>query len=394
MMKNKIELNNNITNRKIKVIDLFSGVGGLTFGFYYSIYRNSFVKNDNFEILFANDYDQQASSAFTTNYPDIKMFNNSIEDITLDFLIKHEINYADTDLIIGGPPCQSYSFIGKRENDTRSKMYSEYKRMLTIIKPKMFIFENVLGILSFKLPDNSKIINHIIDEFNEIGYSVSMQVLNSLDYGVPQNRLRVFIVGIRSDTKIEWKFPLPVKERKLTLLDAISDLPQIGQNQSGENYISKPMTSYQSLMRKKSKSISEHYCGVYGDRITSIINNLGPGEAHDDINKKVDQGILPKDLYLTSGYHNSYGRLLWDKPSGTITNNFSTPSAIRCIHPNQNRALTIREAARIQSFPDWFEFFGSKTSKKTQVGNAVPPLLAICLAKQIEIAFRGNLNGE
>lgn len=388
-----VKFNQNITSAKIKVIDLFSGVGGLTFGFCYSLRRNRFIKNNNFEIIFANDYDKNASTAFSLNYPNIKMFNTSIEDITLDYLKLNQIDYLDTDLVIGGPPCQSYSYIGKRENDTRSKMYSEYKRMLAIIKPKMFIFENVLGILSFKLPDKSKIIDSIISEFNDIGYSISMKVLNSLDYGVPQNRLRVFIVGVRNDTGIKWEFP-PTGNKKVILFDAISDLPPVGQNESSDSYLSKPITSYQSLMRSQCNLLTEHYCGLYGDRITSIINNLGPGEAHGDINRKVEQGKLPKDLYLTSGYHNSYGRLLWDKPCGTITNNFSTPSAIRCIHPDQNRALTVREAARIQSFPDWFLFYGNKTNKKTQVGNAVPPLLSISLANQIEIAFRGAKNGE
>ena len=380
--------------KKIKVIDLFSGVGGLTFGFYYGLHRNKFIKKNSFEILFANDYDKAASTAFSLNFPDIKMFNCSIEEITNEFLSAEKVDFSETDLVIGGPPCQSYSFVGKRENDTRSQMYSEYKRMLTIIKPKMFIFENVLGILSFKLEDGTKIISKIIGEFDQIGYSVSMKVLNALDFGVPQNRLRVFIVGTRKDTRLKWEFPLPLKEKKLTLSEAISDLPQLNQNQEETNYLFEPNSKFQRLMRKNSKTISEHFCGFYGERITSIIENLGPGEAHDDINRKVELGILPQELYLTSGYHNSYGRLLWDKPSGTITNNFSTPSAIRCIHPVQNRALTIREASRIQSFPDWFKFYGSKTNKQTQVGNAVPPLLAMRLAEQIEKIFRGELDGK
>lgn len=379
---------------KIKVIDLFSGVGGLTYGFYYGIYRNRFVRNDNFEILFANDVDHDAATAFQYNYPNIKFFNNSIEEITENFLESNGVDFRQTDLVIGGPPCQSYSTVGRRKNDDRAKMYHEYKRLLIIIKPKMFIFENVLGILSFKLPDQSKIIDSIINEFNSIGYKVEMKVLNSVDYGVPQNRQRVFIVGIRNDTDIVWNFPLPIAGRRLTLFDAISDLPVIDQNQSADSYQIEPLTDYQRLMRVDSKLINDHYCGRYGERITSIIRNVLPGESHSDINLKVQNGILPTELYLSSGYRNSYGRLVWNKPSGTITNNFSTPSSIRCIHPVQNRALTIREAARIQSFPDWFSFYGTKLSKRMQVGNAVPPLLSIHLAQQIENVFRGNLNGE
>ena len=142
-------------------------------------------------------------------------------------------------------------------------------------------------------------------------------------------------------------------------------------------------------MRDGSKKITCHFCGEYGDKIRTVIKNVKQGEGKDDFNRLVDQGAIDKKYKLTSGYPNTYGRLIESQPSTTITNNLATPSGLRCIHYAQDRALTPREGARIQSFPDWFSFEGDKVHLTTQIGNAVPPLLAIELAKQIDRALRG-----
>lgn len=381
-------------DRKIRVVDLFSGVGGLTFGFYYKILNQSFVKNVDFEIVFANDFSEPAAKAFELNYPDIKMLNVSIEDIDSAFLDSQRIDYSNIDVIIGGPPCQSYSTIGKRKDDDRAKLYVEYMRLLDLIKPKMFIFENVLGILSFKDENGNKVIDIISKKFSELGYNISIQTLNAKDYGVPENRVRVFLVGVKNDRNITWMFPKPFDTNPITLQQAIGDLPKLKPNKPALRYKCSPMNDFQVLLRNGSKEISEHfYCG-YGRRITRIISSLGYGQSHDDINKKVENGELPASLFLTSGYNNSYGRLVWEKPCATITNNFGTPSSNRCIHPVENRALTIREAARVQSFPDFFAYFGNLTEKRKQIGNAVPPLLSIELAKCVFKALRGNYDGK
>jgi len=317
-----------------------------------------------------------------------------IASITTKKLEEQNIQYSDVDLVIGGPPCQSYSTVGKRQYDQRATMYEEYIRLLGILKPKMFIFENVLGILSFKLEDGTNIIDEIIKQFDNIGYSVQRKILNAKDYSIPQNRKRVFLVGIRKDFGLIWKFPDSNTETFLTVSDAISDLPVIKSNESINKYSAEPITQYQRLLRSNQNELTDHFCGIYGERITQIIANLDDGESKVDINRKVLEGMLPNNLLLTSGYNNSYGRLWWDMPSSTITNNFATPSAIRCIHPHQNRALTIREAARIQSFPDWFVFVGSKADKCSQVGNAVPPLLAIALANQVIATLTEDNNGK
>lgn len=376
--------------KKIRVVDLFSGVGGLTFGFTHRIENNRFEEDDCFDIVFANDFSKSASTAFSLNYPHVKMLNESIENIDDEFLKSNGIDYSSIDIVIGGPPCQSYSTIGKRKDDDRAKMYKEYFRLLELIKPKMFVFENVIGILSFKDDKGNKVIDTIKDGFNRIGYNIELKVLNAKDYGVPQNRMRVFIVGVKKGSGLIWEFPDSDSSHVVTVEQAIGDLPPVKCGEETNDYSMNPINGYQSLIRNESSILTEHFGKKHGERICRIIEQLGPGEKHDDINKKVADGLIPNDLFLTSGYNNSYARLWADRPSATITNNFGTPSANRCIHPTQNRALTIREAARLQSFPDTFVFYGTITQKSRQIGNAVPPILSIKLANMVKKTLTGN----
>lgn len=385
----------------MNIVDLFSGAGGLTFGFCYKIKKNRFVRNRQNTILFANEYADQAALAFHANFPNIPLIHDDIANITIDTIINMNIDIANIDLVIGGPPCQSYSTVGKRQYDKRAKMYKEYIRLLGILQPKMFIFENVTGLLSMKNDNNEPVLNDIKSMFADIlgngqlSYMIKQEVLNAKNYGVPQSRDRVFIVGIRNDLDNGcWSFPKPhYGEKKgmlpyLTVKDAISDLPPINEGETSEAYILPPQNSYQTLMRNNSLDLDDHFIGTYGDKIRTVIEHVIQGEGKNYINNLVDTGVLDKKYYLTSGYNNTYGRLWWDRPSTTLTNSFGTPSALRCIHPLQNRALSTREGARLQSFPDWFKFFGNKYEKNSQVGNAVPPLLAIELAKEVKKCFK------
>ncbi len=407
----------------MRIVDLFSGAGGLTFGFYYRIKKNTFVRNRKNSFIFANEFDSHAAKAFSCNFPDIKMLAQDIKSLD-ETAIRNMIGTEPVDLIIGGPPCQSFSTVGQRVYDEKAMMYEEYFRILSIVRPKMFLFENVKGILSmketfYKTDKNGNILytvtknketgrerkkpivdhygRNVIDIIEEkfanisdgFGYNIVKETLNAVDFGVPESRERVFIVGIRKDLNIKWEFPSPKNEKKLTIKEAISDLPTVAENQTVTNYIHQPHNTYQELMRHNSTSITCHFCGEYGDKIRTVIKNVKQGEGKNDFNKLVEEGKVDKKYKLTSGYANTYGRLLEDQPCTTITNNMTTPSALRCIHYSQNRALTPREGARIQSFPDWFKFVGSKDNITTQIGNAVPPLLAMVLAKQIESALKG-----
>lgn len=373
----------------MRIVDLFSGAGGLTFGFYYNLVNGEFVRNANCNIVFANEFDKAAAAAFRINFPDVNMIERNIKDLHEDE-VRELIGEDEIDLIIGGPPCQSFSTIGKRIYDDKARLYNEYYRLLSVVRPRVFLFENVKGMLSMKDENGSLVINDIENKFRNInenlGYTIQYRVLNAVKFGVPQYRERVFIVGIRNDLNFEWAFPNELEDVPyITLEEAISDLPIIGPGEEANNYIQQEVTNdYQRLMRGNNRSLTFHFSAVYGDKIQTVINHVIPGEGRNYINHLVDQGILEEQYRLTSGYHNTYGRLYPNQPCTTITKNLSTPSGLRCIHYNQNRALTPREGARIQSFPDWFQFYGIRSEVKTQIGNAVPPLLAIKLAEQIE----------
>lgn len=400
--------------RKLKIIDLFSGAGGLTFGFNYKLTNDGFILRNEYEHIFANEYDSNAVKAFRFNYPDSNMIEGDIRDITDDILTDY-IGTSDVDVIIGGPPCQSFSTVGQRKYDDRAKLSNEYLRILDKVKPKMFLFENVKGILSmkeifYKTDENGdilyeEIVSHrgdnefirkepIIEsygelvieklkkEFDKMGYTIYVKTLCAADFGVPQIRERVFIIGVRKDLNLVWEFPKGGKEW-LSIEDAISDLPLVGEGEIKSEYDKEPTTSYQAIMRNGCDTITEHYCGVYGDKIRTVIQNVKEGQGKNDFNALVDAGLIDPKYRLTSGFANTYGRLKRNEPSTTITNNLATPSGLRCIHYQQNRALTPREGARIQSFPDWYRFSGSRTDVARQVGNAVPPILAIAFADKI-----------
>ena len=406
----------------INVVDLFSGAGGMTLGFKYIIKNNTFKKSDVFDILFANEFDKDAASTFRNNFPAINMVEKDIKNLTEEEIHRY-LNGKNVDLIIGGPPCQSFSTVGKRVYDDKAKMYQEYLRLLKIIRPKMFLFENVRGILSMKETfykiDNEgnilydeivsktgrkskkpqidyygdKILDKIEKEFknidNDFGYKIKYQVLKASDFGVPQNRERVFIVGVRNDINKEWTFPTPLNNDILSIKEAIDDLPELKSGQSINKYNKEPDNYYQKLMRKKSNVLTQHIAADYGEKIRTVIKNVPQGEGKNYFNKLVEEGKIDKKYYLTSGYANTYSRLIETEPSTTITNNLITPSALRCIHYRDDRALSPREGARIQSFPDWFDFSGNMGKVAMQIGNAVPPLLAMAMAEQIKNFLEG-----
>ena len=377
----------------MRIVDLFSGAGGLTFGFYYHLADGEFVQNDNCEIVFANEYDKQASSAFRSNFPNVNMICKDIKDLS-EAEMTALVGGVEVDLIIGAPPCQSYSTIGKRKYDDNAKLYNEYIRVLSIIKPRMFLFENVKGMLSMRNEEGELIIKELSRRFaginNDLGYHVQYEVLDAVRYGVPQYRERVFIVGTRKGIRLDWGFPAGKYGEGIpyaTVRDAISDLPMVNPGENVNLYTRPATNAYQKLMRGKNKHLSCHVAGIHGEKIQTVIEHSISGEGRDYINNLVDAGILEEKYRLTSGYKNTYGRLVADQPCTTITNNMSKPSCLRCIHYEYQRALTPREGARIQSFPDWFGFFGNKENITAQIGNAVPPLLALELAKSIERLF-------
>lgn len=350
--------------KKYNIIDLFAGVGGLSYGF---------SKIEDFNIIAANEIEKDISIAYTLNHPNVKMLNCDIADLTEERIFE-AIGDAKIDLIVGGPPCQSYSTLGKRQMDDRANLFMQYKRILSIIRPKAFVFENVVGILSM---DKGKLFKNIQAQFAELGYELKYQVLDAVDFGVPQHRERVILVGYLGKNPFE--FPLPTHGEGLrpyvTLREAIGDLPVLQSGESKFEYQNEITNEFLQFVRASGCNLTEHTAPKNGEHLIRIMQALKDGQCKDD---------LPEDIRPKSGYGNTYAKLWWDRPSTTITRNFACPSSSRCIHPRDSRAMSIREGARLQSFPDDYQFYGSDGMKRLEIGNAVPPLLSMAIANKVK----------
>lgn len=354
--------------KRYNVIDLFAGVGGLSYGFH---------SMPEFNIILANEIKKDISTAYSLNYPEVAMLNCDICDLTSDVLMS-ALGRQRVDLIIGGPPCQSYSTLGKRTLDKRAGLFLEYKRILNLFQPKAFVFENVSGILSI---DKGRLFKTIQKEFGELGYILKYKVLDAADYGVPQHRERVFLVGFKNQNLFE--YPLPTHggnglKHYVTLKDAIGDLPVIESGESSDTYISDATNDFLRFVRDNGDILTEHKSPNNGEHLIRIMKALKDGQTKKD---------LPEEIRPKSGYGNTYAKLWWERPSTTITRNFACPSSSRCIHPRDSRAMSIREGARLQGFPDSYKFYGSDSMKRLEIGNAVPPLLSCAIAKQMILTF-------
>ncbi len=352
------------------VVDLFSGVGGLSYGF---------SKMPEFNILAANEIEKDISIAYTLNHPNVAMLNCDINQLTEE-KFQEILKGKRVDLIVGGPPCQSYSTLGKRQMDERANLFMQYKRILTILNPKAFVFENVSGILSM---DKGRLFERIKSEFESLGYQLKYKLLDAVDYGVPQHRERVILVGFKGENKFEYPQPTHGEGLKpyITLEEAIGDLPSIKSGQTNNTFDSSFSNDFLNFVRKSDETMTEHSAPNNGEHLIKIMEALKDGQSKDE---------LPEDIRPKSGYGNTYAKLWWKKPSTTITRNFACPSSSRCIHPRDSRAMSIREGARLQSFPDDYKFYGSDGMKRLEIGNAVPPLLSKVIAEQMLKALENS----
>lgn len=260
--------------------------------------------------------------------------------------------------------------------DDRANLFMQYKRILEIVQPKAFVFENVVGILSM---DKGKLFENVKREFETIGYDLKCDILDAANYGVPQHRERVILVGFKG--KNNYIYPTETHGNKenllpfVTLKDSIGDLPELKSGEKSTKYLYNPNNDFLNFVRKNNTTkLTEHEAPKCGEHLIKIMQTLKDGESKND---------LPEAIRPKSGYGNTYAKLWWDSPSTTITRNFACPSSSRCIHPRDSRAMSIREGARLQSFPDDYKFFGSNESKRLEIGNAVPPLLSIQIANQL-----------
>ncbi|MEL4454846.1 DNA cytosine methyltransferase [Lutimonas vermicola] len=394
-------------SKKLTFIDLFAGCGGLSEGFY----------KQGFKSLTHVEYDHYACESLRIrmkNYgyaeDEISVLENDITDDDIIVKIENEIKNRNVDLLIGGPPCQSFSSLGRAKDDNgmqddpRNYLFESYEKILNHFKPKIFVFENVTGLLSAKL-GKEKTVNVILKrlgkEYNLIKDPAKM-VLNSCDYGVPQIRKRVILIGVKKGIKIKPEQiyegiikthfnPLSVekervnKQKYVTVKEAISDLPAMKPGE-GKKIIKHKVESwndYLSKVRSKDDEVLlDHVARTHNekDRKRYLAMSKNKWTFKELLEKKPSLNHIKQRVF-----NNSYVVQFWDKPARTIIAHLYKDGN-QFIHPDhkQERTITPREAARLQSFPDDFVFEGSRTQQYKQIGNAVPPLMAEAIAKSIK----------
>lgn len=367
------------------ILDLFSGTGGFSYGF------TSYSKE--FKVVGAIDILKWAALTTKANHKEAFVVNDDIRNIRpSDIEKKLPKNNPKIDVIIGGPPCQGFSsirpFRSSENDDPRNSLFEQYALFVNYFRPKVFVMENVVGLVTY---NNGKTLEVIQECFEDMGYETDWKILNAANFGVPQKRERFILIGVQKGYSI--KFPeatnsfagktIGYKDKSrmvlateelppaLTVMDAIGDLPSLNSGEHSDVYTKDPINDYQRQRRNNLDILTLHKATQHPPKMLEIIKHAG-----DNIN------CIPKHL-ITSGFSTCYSRLRAEEPSSTITVKFVNPASNKCIHPFQDRALTPREGARLQSFDDDYIFCGSRVQIVTQIGNAVPPLLGQAIAKSV-----------
>lgn len=365
------------------VVDLFCGVGGFSTGF---------EATGQFEVVAGVDLLGDRLDTFCANHAQANGYGGDIRSLSVDHLLD---DCPQPFVVIGGPPCQGFSsirpFRNVEWNDPRNNLGEEFCRVVARLQPEWIVFENVVGLVNHK---GGKMLSTLIEAFEGLGYKTSAKVLNAAYHGLPQRRERLLIVGSRKGKTFNWPSAthrhgkrsmagrsrllitpseglFDATEPALTVMDAIDDLPSLRSGESAKTYQGPPRNSYQEMLRGNCESLTLHEATAHSSEMLNIIRHAG-----DNIH------ALPPGL-VSSGFSTCYSRLDPDEPANTITVNFVHPASNRCIHPFQDRALTPREGARLQSFPDSFRFIGTRSQIVKQIGNAVPPFLGRLIADAI-----------
>lgn len=359
----------------MKVIDLFAGCGGLSLGFI----------KEGFLVDKAVEFDASIANTYKMNHPEVDVIVDDIRNIDHSGLFKP----GDADVIIGGPPCQGFSMAGARIrhgfiDDPRNYLFKHYFNVVKTVHPKVFVMENVKGMLTMQ---EGKIFEEIIKIFSDPEmldgqpYDIHYRVVKAVEFGVPQKRERLIILGttIRGiDFDSLWQKTIQdIKKEQpryfdyVTVQDAIGNLGKATKDGTIRNPV--PSTEYEKYLSCDKPVLKNHTQTNHSELAIDRMKRISNGENYTSLEEQIN-----------SVHSGSYGRLCWDEQAPTITTRFDTPAGGRFIHPIEDRTLTPREAARIQSFPDDFVFYGNKTSICKQIGNAVPPKVSYFLAKLVE----------
>jgi DNA (cytosine-5)-methyltransferase 1 len=347
-------------------IDLFCGCGGLSQGFV----------DAGFNLIAGVDHDEVALKTYEKNFPDAKALVADLGKRTYLDELESALKKRSVDVIAAGPPCQGFSLTGPRKfDDDRNRLYLGVFAAVKRFEPKAFLIENVKGMRTLY---GGEIVREVVRRFEQLGYRVSAPtILNSADYGVPQIRERLFIIGTRQDVP-SFQFPPQTHfpHEYISCEDAIGDLPSRvdGQGVEDEPYSKQAVTEYQLNMRKGSNRLLNHVATKHSELVVSVIRQVPEGKNHK---------ALPPGVGESRRFNEAWTRYHSKRPSRTIDTGHRNH-----FHYKWDRVPTVRENARLQSFPDKFEFVGTRTQQNKQVGNAVPPLLAFALAKDIKATIK------
>ena len=382
-------------------IDLFAGAGGITEGF----------RQAGANCVFANDFNPHACETFRLNHPGIDVEAGPIQDLDAKAVRKRaNLKKGDLDVLVGGPPCQGFSINAPERflEDPRNSLFKHYLRFVDEFAPKFFMFENVPGMLSL---GGGKLFDLIISEMNERGYRTSAKILLAAHYGVPQVRWRMIILGSRIGDPPAHPEPthfytcrpnfkggatiatrlIPLDQyrlkRAVTLADAIADLPPVeigGGEEIQAHQPNKNRSAFAKQMRNGTRKLYNHTANGLSKINQERLQHIAPGEAWTAI----PRDLLPEGMKKarTSDHTKRYGRLQWSALAGTMMTKCD-PHWGAVFHPDQPRTFTVREAARIQSFPDTYRFLGPRVAQYEQVGNAVPVLMAKSIAESLKNAL-------
>lgn len=356
----------------MRLVSLFSGCGGLDFGF----------RNEGYDLLWANDFSKDICDTYTANLGNHMHFTDITNVLSEDI--------PDADIVIGGPPCQSFSLAGRRNiEDERGNLVWEFFRIVKAKRPKVFLMENVTGIKSAKLPTGEKVLDTLVSDFENIGYTVRVHTLNAADYGVPQRRKRVFVVGHNNGQAIDAPKQThsqdgSIGDKWISAHDALSDLGSPS-DEGNVEYLNKPSNKFQQYLRDNTDSSTTLHITPYSSpKDREIISYVKPGGNYMDVPDDVATTRI-LNIKKTGGRTTTYGRLDPDMPAYTINTHFNRPNVGCNIHYKEDRMITLREGLRLQSFPDDYKLISSnKRNYYVQVGNAVPALLGLAWAKQLK----------
>lgn len=367
----------NIMKTKPRALDLFCGCGGISSG----------LESAGFEVIAGVDVEPKYLQTFKENFPRAQAIKSDLSKVSpVDFMRSLGIGPGELDLLAGGPPCQGFSKNvprSRREVDSKNNMLIDtFLTYCEALKPRLIMMENVA---EMKNGYGQEFTEKVVERLSAVGYALNHEVLNGADYGVPQKRRRAFFIASlkkmpvflapthAKENKSDVLFPL---KKHVTVWDAIGDLPSLshGQDIDPFEYRCNPFSEFQEKMRTEKGKVKNTVARLLKPLQFERISSLSPGQGLKD---------LPEHLRPKSGYSGAYGRLAKDMVAPTITRWVFHPGSGRWGHPEDVRLITIREAARLQSFPDHFEFVGSYNDHAGQIGNAVPPLLAEIVAKSL-----------